>query len=531
MPEGKAEPFMTKTHNTETVGDLEFVTYTLEVGNKNTASGSWKNVTVIDNLPKEVQMVGVPVVHGATDGDGMMIAAGNSITQPIGDIKPGNTVKISYTVQVKKGTSKVVKYKKGLDAVALEKLKKENAIFLNNVASASGNNGSTGASDDKVQVPPTLEPEGKGNGDGKDPYPGLDSSKPHIEKVAQKTLVDLRTKDSSKNTYTIKLTNTTDKEWKDVKVKDILDSYRVTLIYDTVKVNGMPVRWGGGYNYTPQASMMDEMDIPVGDIDPGETATVEFSIMHSSDNASLPYDNTAVASSSSHKPVQAKATSVQFKNPQPVTKVHHVLSVGYVDGDWGPYATTDKNFLSTEEAAAIIARSVTAEQRAKLLGGRDFTSASQSLPDTFNKDWANGAVRFMGLVKGIYASDIDPDAPGRQAGRDFVQFNDGLKTVRNVATRNVIGRMLKAVGLTGLPGFDYTSANPEHRLNRIDFIKEICRITGRDLNPDTNGCSARSFSDTSDPSVIESATWHSYVIDSKGNEIWTFSDLNKTAEI
>lgn len=531
MPEGKAEPFMTKTHNTETVGDLEFVTYTLEVGNKNTATGSWKNVTVIDNLPKEVQMVGVPVVHGATGGDGMMIASGNSITQPIGDIKPGNTVKISYTVQVKKGTSKVVKYKKGLDAVALEKLKKENAIFLNNVASASGNNGSTGASDDKVQVPPTLEPEGKGNGSGDMDRPyDPDSSKPHIEKVAQKTLVDLRTKDSSKNTYTIKLTNTTDKVWKDVKVKDILDSYRVTLIYDTVKVNGMPVRWGGGYNYTPQASMMDEMDIPVGDIDPGETATVEFSIMHSSDNASLPYDNTAVASSSSHKPVQAKASSVQFKNPQPVTKVHHVLSVGYPDGTWRPYAVDDRSFLSTEEAAAIIARSVTAEQRAKLLGGRDFTSASQSLPECFNAKWGNSALRFMGLIKGIYASDIDPKAPGRQEGRDFVYDNGGA-IVRNVATRNVIGRMLKAVGLTGLPGFDYSSANPENRIDRLSFIMEICKITGRDTTPDTNGCAARSFSDTSHSAVIESATWHSYVIDSKGNEIWTMSDLSRTAEI
>lgn len=153
----------------------------------------------------------------------MMIAAGNSITQPIGDIKPGNSVKISYTVQVKKGTSKIVKYKKGLDAVALEKLKKDNAIFLNNVASASGNNGSTGASDDKVQVPPTLEPEGKGDGSGTGgnsglPPTGENEKDPTIEKIAQKTLVDLRTKDSSKNTYTIKLTNTTDKDWKDVKV-------------------------------------------------------------------------------------------------------------------------------------------------------------------------------------------------------------------------------------------------------------------------------------------------------------------------
>ena len=45
-----------------------------------------------------------------------------------------------------------------------------------------------------------------------------DKDTPTLEKTAEKDIVDLSNRKSAQNTYTIKLTNTTDKEWKDVKV-------------------------------------------------------------------------------------------------------------------------------------------------------------------------------------------------------------------------------------------------------------------------------------------------------------------------
>ncbi|MFM9414544.1 hypothetical protein ACKQTC_09225, partial [Peptococcus simiae] len=92
----------------------------------------------------------------------------------------------------------------------------------------------------------------------------------------------------------------------------------------------------------------------------------------------------------SHDPVTGDV-SVTFNNPQPISKIHHVLSAGYTDGTWGPYATTDKNFLSVSEAAAFIARSLTPEKREELMRGRDYATNSTTL----NMPWAGNPVRFM----------------------------------------------------------------------------------------------------------------------------------------
>ena len=91
--------------------------------------------------------------------------------------------------------------------------------------------------------------------------------------------------------------------------------------------------------------------------------------------------------------------------------------------------------------------------------------------------------------------------------------------------------MLKACGLTGLPGYDYSTDRTGTRLNRLDFIKELEQITGRDTQPNTNGLPTRTFSDTRDPAVTESAVWHNYVLDNQDREVWIATDLNKTVSI
>ncbi|MFM9414543.1 hypothetical protein ACKQTC_09220, partial [Peptococcus simiae] len=91
--------------------------------------------------------------------------------------------------------------------------------------------------------------------------------------------------------------------------------------------------------------------------------------------------------------------------------------------------------------------------------------------------------------------------------------------------------MLKACGLTGLPGYDYTRDRTGARINRLDFIKELEKITGRDQQPNTNGLPVRSFSDTTDLAVTESAVWHNYVLDNQDREVWIATDLSKGASI
>ncbi|MFP5522549.1 hypothetical protein, partial [Peptococcus simiae] len=74
--------------------------------------------------------------------------------------------------------------------------------------------------------------------------PWRPEDQPTLEKTSEKDIVDLATRDGARNTYTIKLTNSTDKVWKDIKVTDVLDTSRLTFYRDSLTVNGVPKAWG-----------------------------------------------------------------------------------------------------------------------------------------------------------------------------------------------------------------------------------------------------------------------------------------------
>ncbi|MFP5522551.1 hypothetical protein, partial [Peptococcus simiae] len=149
---------------------------------------------------------------------------------------------------------------------------------------------------------------------------------------------------------------------------------------------------------------------------------------------------------------------------------------------------------------------------------------------TLNMPWAGNPVRFMLGIGALKQYELLPSPP-LEEGRDYVQFGTDNAQFRFVATRNQIGRMLKACGLTGLPGYDYNTDRTGNRLNRLDFIKELEKITGRDTRPNTNGLPTRTFSDTTDPAVTESAVWHNYVLDNQDREVWIATDLSKGTPI
>lgn len=96
--------------------------------------------------------------------------------------------------------------------------------------------------------------EGNGNTPNKPDRPDKDT--PTLEKTAEKRDINLSTRDGARNTYTIKLTNTTDKDWKNIKVTDILDTSRLTFYLDSVTVSGVPKRWGSDFKYEPNGSSM-----------------------------------------------------------------------------------------------------------------------------------------------------------------------------------------------------------------------------------------------------------------------------------
>lgn len=327
--------------------------------------------------------------------------------------------------------------------------------------------------------------------------------------------------------------NDTEEVWKNVSVTDVLDLSRLHLVSDSVKVNGIQLPWGQYQYNIDETSLKDTMVIPVGDIQPGSTATVEFQVRFENDGASDPYVNSATVTSDNHDNIEVDAPTVTFTNIGVITGQHVKLFAGYTDGAWWP--DVEKNgqnskFLSLEEACCVVARSITAEQRGDLLGGKSLSEASAGLSDVWPKEeWYAGPVRFMGAIKALQDPDVDYDS--KVENTDWYNYNGN--TPRMVATREQLGRMITAVGLDAkLASAEYSDTDPNHMTARHTFANEMAKILNRDSSPDFNSCERPNFTDTQSSLVSEVSIFHSYVLHGKNNkEIWTFSDANRGVEI
>lgn len=464
-----------------------------------------------------------PYVDGYQSSD--YVKNGNAIGVPIGNIAAGDTVKVTYEVMISSGVQKTIWVDWG--KFPLPNQIKENTITLTNIAQANGQNGSVGATDSSVKVPPVVKVDPTTIPD--DPSGG-DLEEPTITKTTQKTVVDL-TADPT-NVYTIKLENTTDKIWENVKVVDYLVSSRTTLYADSVKVDGVARAWGSGYVYTLGATQ-NCLEIPIGDMKPGATRTITFKLRFASDGASYKYDNRATATSDNYDDIFADATPIVMSQPMPTTDDHQKLFSGYsVDGqmEWWPTMTANApyKYLSLEEACAVIARGLTAEQRSKLLNGRSLTDAISSLSDAWPKnEWYGKPVCFMGAIKAVSLEDVTYGG-NKQLGRDYEY---AINVNRMVATRYQLGKMLKTCGYDLTNGGIYDSTDPTIRTARQTFAGEMCRLLNRDTTPNTNNKTINVFTDTASSTVTEVSIWHTYVLDGDNNEIWTSSDPNHSVDI
>ena len=526
VPVDPAEPYVSKTHDVESVGDLEYVTYTVTVKNGN-KGGPWQDVILEDVLPAETQLVSPPSVNGK---GGDYIRSGNNIQMYLGDLEPGESLEVTYTVQVKKGTQKTIHVPEGEDPT--DDQIRDNTVTLVNTATASGNNGQAGVTDDKVKVPPIVVEDPKEDPDNPEIIPDP-NEEPTIEKTTEHQLIDLE--NDPYNTYTIKLNNPTKEVWKNVSVHDELQVLRCHLVSDSVKVNGKALPWGQYQYNIDKVSLIDTVIIPVGDIKPGQTVTVEFEVRFENDSADQPYTNRATASSDNFPSIYDDAPTNTFANPGVITGQHVKLFAGYADNTWWPSVVNKDNdqppksqYLSLEEAAAVVGRSITQEHWDSLLGGKTLSDAAASLPDCFKTDqWYTSPVMFLGAIKCLTANDVDYDAT--QEGVDWINYNGN--TPRMIATKEQLGRMVKAVGLDYTYLKDTTDTDPSHRTARSAFASDMCSILKRDKNSDFNNCQIPTFTDTQSSIVSEVSIWHSYVLHGhNGDEIWTFSDASRGVE-
>lgn len=287
---GKTEPSLTKTASKAEVKPGDIFTYTIKVKNGSKATADWKNVTVSDVIP-----AGLEFVSGSVRADGQAIAygiSGRALEIPVGDLKPNREAVVEFEVRVLDSTE---------------------GTTITNTAIGKGDNGDKTGTDPGVTVPgPTPVPT---------PTPGqpdTPAQQPSGTKTVDKTIVQPH----ETATYTITANNTSDKVWSGVQVSDTLDYSLMTLLNDSITVNGVKT--------SKEAWSFDgrRLVINLGDIQPGQSVRAVFSVEFKTDASSKSFTNHAAIKSSSHMDVNVTAPGgVCLRRNQPPLYGHPLCHV------------------------------------------------------------------------------------------------------------------------------------------------------------------------------------------------------------
>jgi uncharacterized repeat protein (TIGR01451 family) len=442
---GDAKPYMTKTASVTEARAGDIYKYTVYVKNGMDATANWKNVIVSDVLPAGIKLVsGSVTLNGQTVSYGV---AGQAIEVTVGDLKPGQDATITFDVR-------------GLDSAE--------GTTVYNTAVAKGDNSQKTATDDGVTVPIPEEDDG-----------GLD--KPNAVaavKTVDKTLVN----PGEKVTYTITAKNNTAETWSGVQIYDVLDTSILTLIDDSIYINGIRFLAGSGkWTFTDR-----QLVVNLGDITPGASVKCEFQVQFKNDASNSTYVNHATLKSVSHDSVYVKAPEVVVMNGGGFTDIHYRLFVGHGDGEgnplyiWGP------------------ADNITLTQIC-LVGYRMMT-------DFYRSSLGNGTIT---VPDGVTSREVQYlISHGVISANEYLAGGD--------ATQSQIYRVLNfALGAN-------LTSNVTNGMTRAAVASLICDLTGRDKTPNTNGLPVAYFSDKGGYAglIDEVSNSHDYTVDSQGNETW-----------
>ena len=442
---GNTAPYVTKSASVTEARPGDIFSYTVTVKNGADATAAWKNVILSDVLPTGVKLVsGSVTLNGKTVSYGI---AGQAIEVTVGDLAVNEEAVISFEVRV-------------LDSAA--------GTTVTNVAVAKGDNGEQTATDKGVIVP---NPEDDDTDDTANKVTG--------SKNVDKTIVNT----GDKVTYTITATNNTDEVWTGVQVYDVLDTSVLTLIDDSIYINGVRYLSGSGkWSFTDK-----QLVINLGDIETGKTVAVHFTVQFKNDAANSTYTNHATIVSTSHDNVYVKAPEVYIAGgggtgdtPNSYTEIHYKLFIGNDDGEWKPNADMRLDHMC-------------------LLGYRLMT-------DYYRSTLGNGSVTV-------------PDSVKDREAQFFIShgiISAAEYETNTAATQSQIYRILNYAVGAGL------SSNGTSTMSRASVASLICDLTGRDKTPNTNGLAVAYFPDKGSYAglIDEVSNSHDYTLDSSGNETW-----------
>ena len=514
---GFARPWVNKEASASQAKPGDVVTYTVEVGNDRSATAPFKRVYLRDLLPDGMKMLGSVFVNNEAQ---TWSRHNDSIEVQIGDVEPGQTVRVTYDVMI-------------MD---------EAKVDLKNVATAKGDNGD--ASDSAVVS--VQEDEG-----GETPFDPYDEGTPagYIEKTGDKTSVSLNSGDGKTDrvTYTVNIGN--DKgakvDWENVVFSDLIYFTEAALIHDSIKVDGVYVKENQGWYAEPVGHSFN-MCVDLGTIKPGEEHTIQYTVK-TLGAASLyeTYENYAWAKGKYKDPNTGETKPLELEDKfgvkvigmKPQSDIHLQLFQGTQDTENGPvmfWPTIQGNHMAinTHDACRTIYRSMSEAYRNQLLEAKGGQAALDALPDEAQK--LDREIQFFIALGAANAYEFNWKDPRNVKNVDYYEYTwtwaSGTTTsIKSLpASRNFLGRILNAAGIDPAmkTGKAYSTTDKSILTSRLQWAEELCDIFDRDKNPDTNGLPLRQYTDVSGLSakqmgiINEVSNWHTYTLDSDGEEHW-----------
>lgn len=465
IDEGEADPIVSKSASVTEADVGDTFSYTITVKNGDKATAPWRNVVAYDTLPAGIKLIGNVYLDGKV---ALHKLSGNALSVLVGDLAAGESVVISFDVQV-------------VDSAA--------GTTLQNSVNVAGDNGSGTATDDGVTVP---EEESQNPNDTTGFY---------VTKDVDKTVVDVSKGASDEKrtaTFTITVGNNSSETWKNVVLKDTLDTSLVTpVLQDNVYVDGV---LSGDWSFAGKVFSLE-----LGDIAPGQSHTIVLTLQFKNDAGGKTYVNYATGEGDNGNAI-GKSPEIEVRTMvmDPITGIHYQLYNGYGENMWRP---SDR--ISLQEACTVAYRLISN-------GGNTWLDRGTVTVPKYEYSIPEEAKYFVSI--GVLPPSCF-DTTQMTEGVDYeISYEVSEKGYLRIwATSDQLNALVKYI--TG------TNAGLSGDVSRLNFAKLICQLTGRDTAPDTSAYSGhiQYFTDVSGSSVglvTEVSHEHDYILDVDGNEYW-----------
>lgn len=447
IEKGQTIPSITKSSSVKEAMEGDIYSYTVSLKNGSKATAAWKNVIFSDVLP-----TGLKLVSGSVSLNNESVSygiSGQAFEVTVGDLLAGEEATVRFEVKV---------------------LESAVGTTVTNVAVAKGDNGEKTGTDEgvKVPTPPTEEDE------------MLTGSK-----EVDKTVVE-----AGKNVkFTITAKNNTDEVWKDAYIYDVLDTSMVTLITDTIYVDGIQfLQSSDKWTYSNK-----QLVIYLGDVAPQQEVICDFSVRMKSDAAGSVYVNNAVIKGTDGKTVYVKSPEISILGGESgggtitATELHYRIFAGIADYTGTPlYLWKPNDPIDIAHMCIAGYRMMTDYYRGTLGYGNIPVP-----PEIRTRE-----VQFMISHGVITADEYQGSTPATQSQ---------ITRILNFS----IGADLKDLGSTAT-------------MKRHEVARLICEVTNRDMKPNKSGFPVSYFTDKGAfvDLIDEVSNTHDYTIDSRGKETW-----------